>query len=61
MNKRVKKTHVQGEHGPWVRVEVVIPLGESWADRDLDCGWQGTQWNDGTRDISKLEMERWRS
>ena len=39
---------VQGEHGPWVGVEVPIPLGESWADRDLDCSWQGTQWNDGT-------------
>ncbi|KAF5347963.1 hypothetical protein D9756_010219 [Leucocoprinus leucothites] len=40
---------VQGEYGPWVGVEVPIPLGESWADRDMpDSGWQGTQWNDGT-------------
>ena len=41
---------VQGEYGPWVGVEVPIPLGESWTDRDLDRGWQGTQWNDGTWD-----------
>lgn len=41
---------VQGEYGPWVGVEVPIPLGESWTDRDLDLGWQGTQWNDGTWD-----------
>lgn len=39
---------VEGEYGPWVGVEVPIPLGESWADRDIDSGWQGTQWNDGT-------------
>jgi hypothetical protein len=39
---------VEGELGPWVGVEVPIPLGESWADRDVDSSWQGTQWNDGT-------------
>jgi hypothetical protein len=39
---------VEGEWGPWVGVEVPIPLGESWADRDVDSSWQGTQWNDGT-------------
>ncbi|KXN84931.1 hypothetical protein AN958_11914 [Leucoagaricus sp. SymC.cos] len=39
---------VAGEYGPWVGVEVPIPLGESWADRDVDMGWSGTQWNDGT-------------
>lgn len=39
---------VEGEYGPWVGVEVPIPLGESWSDRDIDSGWQGTQWNDGT-------------
>lgn len=39
---------VEGEYGPWVGVEVPIPIGESWADRDVDSLWQGTQWNDGT-------------
>jgi hypothetical protein len=39
---------VEGEYGPWVGVEVPIPLGESWADRDVDSGWQGVQWNDGS-------------
>ncbi|EKM74816.1 hypothetical protein AGABI1DRAFT_132857 [Agaricus bisporus var. burnettii JB137-S8] len=39
---------VEGELGPWVGVEVPIPLGESWADRDGDSSWQGTLWNDGT-------------
>lgn len=29
-------------------MEVPIPLGESWADRDVDSGWKGTQWNDGS-------------
>lgn len=33
---------VEGEFGPWVGVEV--PVGEEWADEQLE----GRQWNDGT-------------
>lgn len=39
---------VAGEVGPWVGVEVPMPLGDGWSgDRDR-AAWEGRQWNDGS-------------
>ncbi|KAF9521830.1 hypothetical protein CPB83DRAFT_801138 [Crepidotus variabilis] len=40
---------VEGEAGPWVGVEVPMPLGESWGDNDdMSKFADDRQWNDGS-------------
>jgi hypothetical protein len=40
---------VEGETGPWVGVELPIPIGDSWADTDnMDKFSDERQWHDGS-------------
>jgi len=42
---------VEGETGPWVGVEVPMPIGDNWGDRELELASKpgdDRQWNDGS-------------
>ena len=42
---------VEGEAGPWVGVEVPMPIGDNWGDRELETTnkrGDDRQWNDGS-------------